>query len=233
MPLSSEELQAIGLSVRVALAAVAGSLPLGIALGWLLARRNFRGKAWVETLVNLPLVLPPVVTGYLLLIMLGRHGWLGSLLDSWFGLQLVFNWKGAAIAAACVSFPLMVRAIRLTFSGVDVRLEQASRTLGVGPWRTFVRVTLPLASPGIIAGCTLAFARSIGEFGATIMIAGNIPGKTRTAPLMIYTLLESPGGEQRVRGIIVVCILISCIALAVGEWLDRRSRGNPQIASIA
>ena len=208
----------------MALAAVAVSLPLGVALGWLLARRDFAGKVALETLVNLPLVLPPVVTGYALLVTFGRHGWLGRYLERWLGLRLVFDWKGAALASAVVAFPLMVRAIRLTFAAVDPRLEQASRTLGVGPLGTFVHVTLPLARGGIVAGCVLAFARSMGEFGATVMIAGNIPGQTRTIPLFIYTMLESPGGAERAWRVVVLSVILSAAALLVGEYLDRRGR---------
>src|SRR5262249_14505856 len=155
---------------------VAASLPAGIGLGWVLARRGFWGKEIIETLLNLPLVLPPVVTGYLLLVTFGRNGWLGQYLDRWFGLRLVFDWKGAALASAVIAFPLMVRAIRLAFSGLDQRLEQAARTLGASPWDAFCTVSLPLARNGIIAGSVLAFARSMGEFGATIVIAGSIPG---------------------------------------------------------
>jgi molybdate transport system permease protein len=205
---------------------VAASLPFGVALGWLLARRDFAGKLAVETLVNLPLVLPPVVTGYVLLVAFGRHGWLGRYLVRWFDVRLVFDWKGAALASAVVAFPLMVRAIRLTFAAVDPRLEQASRTLGVGPVGTFFRVTLPLARGGVVAGCVLAFARSMGEFGATIMIAGNIPGQTRTVPLFIYSLLESPGGAEQAWRVIVLSVLLSAAALLVGEYLDRRGRAR-------
>ena len=226
MLLSPEEFQALRLSVLVSLTAVAASLPLGIALGWLLARRAFRGKAAVETLLNLPLVLPPVVTGYLLLLTFGRHGWIGQFLDRWCGVRLVFDWKGAALAAAVVSFPLMVRAIRLTFAAVDPRLEQAARTLGAGPLDTFFSVTLPLARPGIIAGAVLAFARSMGEFGATLMIAGNIPGETRTVPLYIYTLLEAPGGADKAQRILLLSVLVAAAALVIGEILERRGRAR-------
>lgn len=224
--LSPEEVQAVRLSLQVALTAVAASLPFGVALGWLLARRDFLGKAVLETLLNLPLVLPPVVTGYLLLVTFGRRGWLGRHLDRWLGLQLVFDWKGAALASAVVAFPLMVRAIRLAFAAVDPRLEQASRTLGAGWLATFFNVTLPLARNGVIAGCLLAFARSMGEFGATIMIAGNIPGETRTIPLFIYTLLDTPGGGERARRIVIVSVLIAAAALVVGEYLERRGRAR-------
>ncbi|HUG94380.1 MAG TPA: molybdate ABC transporter permease subunit [Planctomycetaceae bacterium] len=224
--LSPAEAEAARLSLLVATAAVAGSLPFGIACGWLLARYDFRGKALLETGLNLPLVLPPVVTGYFLLVLFGRQGWLGRVLDEWLGISLVFDWKGAALAAAVVSFPLMVRAIRLAFTSVDRRLEQAARTLGAGRFDAFLTISLPLALHGIIAGCVLAFARSIGEFGATIMIAGNIPGQTQTIPLFIYGQLETPGGVDRSRTAVVVAVVIAAAALIAGEWLERRGRAR-------
>jgi molybdate transport system permease protein len=224
--LTPEELSALWVSVTVATAAVVFSLPLGIALGWLLARRDFLGKTLLETIVNLPLVLPPVVTGYLLLVLLGRQGLLGGFLESTFGVRFVFDWKGAALASAVVSFPLMVRAIRMAFASVDVRLEQAARSLGAGPFDTFWSVSLPLARRGIIAGCVLAFARSMGEFGATIMIAANIPGETRTIPLFIYNQLETPGGLEASGRIVLVSVLVAAGALAVGEWLERRGQAK-------
>lgn len=223
---TATELDAIWLSLLVATVAVVASLPLGIGLGWLLARRRFRGKSLLETLLHLPLVLPPVVTGYLLLVLFGRHGWLGEPLERWLGIRLVFDWKGAALAAAVAAFPLMVRSIRLAFSGVDPRLVQAARTLGASRWNAFRTVTLPLASHGIVAGAVLAFARSLGEFGATIMIAGNIPGVTQTIPLLVYTQLETPGGLKHARGIVVVSIVLAAGALAVGEYLERRGRAR-------
>jgi len=223
---TAAELDAIWLSLLVATVAVVASLPLGIGLGWLLARRHFRGKSLLETLLHLPLVLPPVVTGYLLLVLFGRHGWLGEPLERWLGIRLVFDWKGAALAAAMAAFPLMVRSIRLAFSGVDPRLVQAARTLGASRWNAFRTVTLPLASHGIVAGAVLAFARSLGECGATIMIAGNIPGVTQTIPLLVYTQLETPGGLKHARGIVVVSIVLAAGALAVGEYLERRGRAR-------
>lgn len=222
--LNVAEWQAVRLTIWVAAAAVAASLPLGIAVGWLLARRRFPGKLLVETLVNLPLVLPPVVTGYLLLLAFGRHGILGGPLERWFGLRLIFDWKGAALAAAVVSFPLLVRPIRQAVSAVDPRLVQAARTLGAGPWDAFWSVTAPLAAPGIIGGSVLAFARSMGEFGATIMIAGNIAGETRTIPLLVYTQLETPGAAERSWRLAVISVAIAAAALMVGEILERRSR---------
>lgn len=221
---SPAELEALRVSLVVAFTAVAISLPAGILVGWLLARRQFFGKTAVETLINLPLVMPPVVTGYLLLVLFGRHGWLGSLLDRWLGIRFVFDWKGAALAAAVVSFPLMVRSIRLAFSAVDVRLEQAARTLGAGRLDAFLSVSLPLARNGVIAGCVLAFARSLGEFGATVMIAGNIAGRTRTMPLFIYNELEAPGGLERSMGLVIVSIAVAAGALVLGEVLERRGR---------
>jgi molybdate transport system permease protein len=226
MVLSSMELEAVRLSVLVGATAVLASLPFGIAIGYLLARRDFYGKSAVEMVLNLPLVLPPVVTGYLLLVLFGRTGWVGRWLDAWLGLRLVFDWKGAALASAVVSFPLMVRAMRLAFTTVDERLERASRTLGAGWFDTFMTVTLPLARHGLIAGCVLAFARSMGEFGATIMIAGNIPGRTRTIPLYIYNLLETPGGMQEARRLVIVSVVIAGAALVVGELLERRGRAR-------
>src|SRR6056297_53071 len=211
--MSPAEISAIWLSVRVATASVLVSLPLAIAVGWLLARKRFVGKLLIETAVNLPLVLPPVVTGYLLLITFGRNGSLGAWLDAVFGLRFVFDWKGAALASAIVSFPLMVRAIRMAFAAIDPRLESAARSLGASRWDTLVSISLPLARRGIIAGCVLAFARSLGEFGATIMIAGNIEGETRTIPLYIYNQLETPGGMDRSLGILVFSIAIASGAL--------------------
>jgi molybdate transport system permease protein len=222
--LSPEQWQAVRLTLVVSATAVAVSLPLGIALAWLLAKRNFPGKFLVETLVNLPLVLPPVVTGYLLLVTFGRNGPLGALLDKWFGVQLIFDWKGAALAAAVVSFPLLVRPIRLAFASIDDRLIQAARSLGARPLDAFWTVVLPLARPGILSGCALAFARSMGEFGATIMVAGNIPGQTRTIPLEIYNLLESPGGAAEARTLVAVSILIAAAAMVLGEILERRGQ---------
>jgi molybdate transport system permease protein len=224
--LSPEEVSAVRLSVQVALTAVAVSLPFGIAVGWLLARRQFVGKAVLETVLNLPLVLPPVVTGYLLLASFGRRGLLGKILRDVFDVSVVFTWKGAAIASAVMAFPLMVRAMRLAFSEVDGRLEDAARTLGAGPLDTFFTITLPLARHGVIAGAVLAFARSMGEFGATIMIAGNIPDETRTIPVYIYNLLNSPGGAEESSRLIMVAIAIASAALVIGEVLERRGRSR-------
>ncbi|HTL52213.1 MAG TPA: molybdate ABC transporter permease subunit [Planctomycetota bacterium] len=223
MGLSGPEIQALVLSLEVAVAAVALSLPFGVACAWLLARKQFAGKAVVETLLNLPLVLPPVVTGYVLLVTFGRSGWLGGMLYSVLGIEFVFNWKGAALASAVVAFPLMVRAMRVAFTTVDSRLEGAARTLGAGPWDCFFSVTLPLARHGLIAGCVLAFARSLGEFGATIMIAGNMPGETQTMPLYIYDQLNT-GDLAHTRGILVASVVIAMTALAASEWFLRREQ---------
>jgi molybdate transport system permease protein len=227
--LTPAEWSAVRLSLIVALTATLASLPLGVGLGYLLARRSFPGKAVVETALSLPLVLPPVVTGYLLLVLLGRRGPLGRYLEEWFGVSVVFTWQGAAIASAVMAFPLMVRAIRVAFAEVDVRLEQAARTLGAGRQETFWRVSLPLARRGVIAGAVLAFARSLGEFGATVMIAGNIPGQTQTIPLYVYSQVNSPGGVEESARLVVVSVLIAAAALIVAEWLERR-KGRPRPA---
>lgn len=221
--LTPPEWEAVRLSLLVSLVAVFASLPLGIVIAWVLARKRFPGKTLVETIVNLPLVLPPVVTGYLLLLAFGQRGWIGQRLSDWFGIQLIFDWKGAAIAAAVVAFPLMVRSIRLAFSMIDPAMETAASNLGATRWSSFFRVTLPLARNGLIAGCVLAFARALGEFGATIMIAGNIPGETRTIPLFIYQILESPGGEVAAIRIVVVSVIISALALYFSGKLEKPS----------
>ena len=221
--LSPDEWQAVRLTLLVACTAVAASLPLGVLAGWVLAKRDFPGKLLVETLLNLPLVLPPVVTGYFLLVIFGRHGPLGAYLESWFGLRFVFDWKGAALAAAVMGFPLLVRPIRVAFAGVDDGLLAAARTLGAGPWDAFWSVAVPLARRGIFGGCTLAFARSMGEFGATIMIAGNMPGQTRTITLHIYDAL-SGGGIERTQGLLVMSVIIAAGALLASEYFERRGR---------
>jgi molybdate transport system permease protein len=202
--------------------AVAAALPLAFALAWLLARGRFRGKVLLDALVHLPLVLPPVVTGWMLLVAFGANGPAGRLLAQVFGLTLMFRWTGAALAAAVMALPLMVRAMRLSIEAVDRRLEGAARTLGAGPWRTFLTVTLPLTLPGILAGLVLGFARSIGEFGATITFVSNIPDQTQTLPLAIYAALQQPGGESIVVRLAVVSVLLSLAALVASELLARR-----------
>jgi molybdate transport system permease protein len=222
--MSAAEWSALALSLRVAVVATCVTLPIAIGLAYWLARSEFAGKWLIESVVSLPIVLPPVVTGYLLLVLFGRHGVLGSLIESTFGLRLVFDWKGAAIASAVMGFPLMVRAIRVAFTSVDRRLEEASRTLGIGPWGTFLHVTLPLAKHGVWAGALLGFARSLGEFGATVMIAGNIPGRTQTAPLYIYQTVSAPGGMEASARMVVLLALLAAVAVGVSEWAQRNKR---------
>ena len=224
--LSPEEWSALRLSFQVGMCAALIGLPPAIAVGYLLARGKFAGKWFVEVIVNLPLVLPPVVTGYLLLICFAPHGPLGALLQDWLGVKIVFNWSGAALASTIMAFPLMVRAIRLAFQAVDPRLEMASRTLGAGRMATFFSISLPLARGGVVAAWVLGFARSLGEFGATIMVAGNIEGKTRTIPLAIYTLSNQPNGMEQGWRLVVLSVLLACVALAMSELLERRGSRN-------
>ncbi|EQB08931.1 molybdate ABC transporter permease subunit [Novosphingobium lindaniclasticum] len=221
--LTPEEWQVLVLSLKVSFVAMAAALPLAFALAWVLARWRFPGKVLLDALVHLPLVLPPVVTGWLLLIAFGTNGPLGRFFAEWLGLTFIFRWTGAALAAAVMALPLMVRAMRLSIEAVDRRLEQAARTLGAGRWRTFATVTLPLAMPGVLAGLVLGLARSIGEFGATITFASNIPGETQTLPLAIYSALQMPGSEWQVTRLAVLSILVSVVALVASEWLARRS----------
>lgn len=225
--LTAEEYNAIILSVQVSLVAVLLMIVPGIAIGWLLARRRFPGRLLVDAIVHLPLVLPPVVVGYLLLVALGRKGLIGRFLHDWFGLELAFTWKAAAIAAAVMSFPLLVRPVRLAMELADVRLEHAARTLGAGRWRTWRTVTLPLAVPGVITGVVLAFARSLGEFGATIMFAGNTP-QTRTLPLAVFTHAQTTGGEAPAMRLVIVAALLALSALIVSELCARRIRRTQQ-----
>jgi molybdate transport system permease protein len=220
-PLTAAEWQALALSARVGATATLVSLPAGVALGWWLARTRSRGRAAVEILLTLPLVLPPVVTGYALLVLLGAHGPIGGLLKSW-GVDVAFTWKAAAIASALLGFPLLVRTIQVAVEAVDPALESAARTLGASPRRVFFRITLPLARAGVVAGALLAFARSVGEFGATVIFAGNIPGETRTIPLAIYTLLQTPGGESAAARLGLLSALLAVVALLAGEWIRRR-----------
>lgn len=221
--LAPEDWQALRFGLGVASLAVLFSLPFGVALGWLLARRTFPGKTLVETLVNLPLVLPPVVTGYLLLILLGRRGLVGSYLYESLGLHIAFTPLAAVLAAAVMGFPLLVRAVRLAFQGIDPRLYQAARSLGARPLDAFFTVSLPLARNGVIAGAVLAFARGLGEFGATLLFAGSQPGR-RTLAVQIYTLYELPGEgyEQRMWRLVCASFVLACAALAVSEYLERR-----------
>ncbi len=222
--LSALEREALMLSLRVALWCVAISLPFGILTAWVLARCDFLGKAFLDGLVHLPLVLPPVVVGYALLVLFGQQGPLGRWLASSFGLEIAFTWKGAVIASAVMAFPLMVRAIRLSIEAVDTGLEAAARTLGAGPFGIVFSVTLPLAWPGILTGMVLAFARSLGEFGATITFVSNIPGETRTLPLALYGLTQVPGSEGAATRLVIISTLLAFVALIASEIMARRIR---------
>ena len=220
--MTPEEWTAVRLSLLVATTATLASLPLGIVIAWLLARRHFWVKSVLDTLFHLPLILPPVVTGYLLLLSFGRRGPVGSFLADEFGIVFSFRWTGAALACAVMGFPLMVRAIRLSIEAVDQRLEAAAGTLGAGPFWVFATITLPLCLPGIIAGAILGFAKSMGEFGATITFVSNIPGETQTLPSLIYTLTQVPGGDAAAMRLTLVSIAISMLALLGSELLARR-----------
>jgi molybdate transport system permease protein len=220
--MSEEEWTAVRLSLLVAVTATAASLPPGIAVAWLLARRHFWGKGLLDTLVHLPLIIPPVVTGFLLLILFGRRGPIGAFLDQTFGIVLAFRWTGAALACAVMGFPLMVRAIRLSIEAVDTRLENAAGTLGANPLWVFATITLPLCLPGVIAGAILSFAKAMGEFGATITFVSNIPGETQTLPSAIYTLTQTPNGDAGALRLTAVSIAISMAALLGSELLARR-----------
>ncbi|MBK1698983.1 molybdate ABC transporter permease subunit [Rhodovibrio salinarum] len=218
------EREALLLSIRVALLAVTVTLPLALATAWLLARRRFPGKTLLEGLVHLPMVLPPVVVGYLLLLAFGRNGPLGGWLNDVVGLTLAFTWQGAAVAAGVMAFPLMVRAIRLSLEAIDSRLESAAHGLGANPLDRFLTITLPLAAPGLLVAAILGFARSLGEFGATITFVSNIPGETRTLPLAIYSLVQQLGGEAGAVRLVVLSIGLALLALAASELLARRLR---------
>ena len=222
--LTPEEWSALGLSAQVALASVALMTVPGVLVGWFLARSRFWGKTVVDAVVHLPLVLPPIVTGYLLLLLLGRNGLFGGWLHETLGLEIAFTWRAAVIAAAVIAFPLMVRSVRLAVELVDRRYEEAAATLGASPLRVWTTVTLPLALPGVLAGMVLAFARSLGEFGATVVFAGNIAGETRTLPLAVYTHPQIPGGEGPAARLVVLSVVLSVGALAASELLARRAR---------
>ena len=221
--LSPDEWTAVALSLRIAVVATAVALPFGIATAYVLARKNFWGKSLVDAIVHLPLVLPPVVTGYLLLITFGRKTPVGAFLDQHFGIVFSFRWTGAALACGVMAFPLLVRAIRLSFEAIDRRLEDAAGTLGASPLQAFFTVTLPLALPGVIAGMVLCFAKALGEFGATITFVSNIPGETQTISAAIYTLTQVPGGDAAALRLVVVAIVISLAALVASEWFARRA----------
>lgn len=221
-PLSSFEIEALTLSLRVASAALLGVLVPAAALGWVLARKRFAGKWLVEAMINLPLVLPPVVVGLVLLTVFGARGPIGRALEAMFGVTLAFHWTGAAVAAAVMALPLVVRPLRLAFEAIDPHLEQAAATLGAPPWQVFVRVSLPLAMPGLVSGALLGFARAFGEFGATITFAGAISGETQTLPVAIYIALQRAGGEGAAFRLAILSIVISVVALFVTEAINRR-----------
>jgi molybdate transport system permease protein len=220
--LGATEYQIIALSLRVAVVSMACSLPLAILVAYALARYDFPGKTLADAVVHLPLVLPPVVVGFALLLLFGRRGPIGSVLDQWFGIVFAFRWTGAALASAIMGFPLMVRAIRLSIAAIDPRLEVAARTLGGSRLWVFASITLPLALPGIITGSLLSFARGLGEFGATITFVSSIPGETETLPLAIYTFTQVPGGDASALRLSIVAAVLSLVALATSEWLTRR-----------
>jgi len=221
--ISPTEWTAILLSLRVATVATLVATPLGITVAWLLARREFWGKALLDAAIHLPLVLPPVVTGYLLLLTFGRRGVVGAWLAEHLGLVFAFRWTGAALACGIMAFPLLVRPIRLSIEAVDRRLEQAAATLGAAPWQVFLTVTLPLALPGVLAGMVLGFAKALGEFGATITFVSNIPGETQTISSAIYALIQTPDGDAAAMRLVVVSVLISMVALVASEWFARRA----------
>ncbi|RYE01780.1 MAG: molybdate ABC transporter permease subunit [Sphingomonadales bacterium] len=221
--LSSEEWEIVALSLKVGGVAVLACLPVAFGLAYLLARVRFPGKVLIDGVIHLPLVVPPVVTGWLLLLAFAPAGPIGSWLEAWFGVSVLFRWTGAAIAAAVMALPLMVRAMRLSIEAVDRRLEQAGRTLGASQWRVFCTITLPLSLPGVIAGAVLGFARGLGEFGATITFVSNVPGETETLPLAIYAALQSPNGEAMVLRLAGISVLISLAALIASELIARRA----------
>ena len=215
--------QLVWFTVWVALLSTLVILPFGLAVSWWLARREWRGKSLVETLISLPLVMPPVATGLILLKVLGRRGPVGGFLHDHFDLDVVFTWRAVLLALCVMSFPLFVRSARVAFEGINPRLEQIARTLGAGEFRVFCTITLPLASRGIIAGCLLAFARALGEFGATIMVAGNIPGRTATLSLAIFSSVQQ-GEDTRAYRLLAISVVLAFLAVWTGEWLNRRRR---------
>jgi molybdate transport system permease protein len=220
--LTEFEIATLFLSLKVAVVSVLVCLPFGLGAAWLLARKKFFGKVVIDALFHLPLVVPPVVVGYLLLLLFGRSGLVGSLLYEQFNVSIAFTWKGAAIAAAVMAFPLMVRAMRLSLEAVDRRLEAAARTLGATRLRVFATITLPLMAPGILVGIVLAFARALGEFGATIAFVSNIPGETQTLPLALYSLAQTPEGETGAIRLALIAVAVALIALIISEWLAKR-----------
>jgi molybdate transport system permease protein len=232
-PLSTEELSALLLSIKVSVWAIVLSAPLAIFTGWVLARKAFPGKGVFDALIHLPLVLPPVVPGYLLLLLFGRRGPLGRLLDTYFGITLGFSWKGAALASALMAFPLIVRSVRLSVSLIDIRLESAARTLGASALSVFFSITMPMAVPGIVSGLVLGFSRSLGEFGATITFVGNIAGETRTLPLAIYTASQVPDGDVQAMRLIILSLIVALAALVGSEHLSRRMEKKLGLGGIS
>ncbi|MBE90622.1 MAG: molybdate ABC transporter permease subunit [Rhodospirillaceae bacterium] len=222
MELSEIESEAIWLSLKVSIWAVAFSIPFALGCAWLLARREFIGKNILNGIIHLPLVLPPVVMGYLLLVSFGTKGFPGALLKEWFNLTFIFSWRGAALAAAVVSFPLMVRTMRLSYEAMDEKLEAAALTLGATPFRVFFTVTLPLIMPGVLAGCILAFARCLGEFGATITFVSNIPGETRTIPIAIFNLIQQPEGTALAMRLVIISLVLAMVALVGAEMMNKK-----------
>jgi len=222
--LSPEELEALQLSLKVSFWAVGISLPFGILTAWCLARLEFPGKLLVDAIIHVPLVVPPVVVGYMLLLLLGRNGALGSWLHDTLGITVGFSWQGAAVAAAVMAFPLMVRAIRLSLESVDRRMEQTARTLGASPVDVFFSITLPLSGSGIVAGTILAFARALGEFGATITFVSSIPGETTTLPLALYSLAQIPGEEGGALRLMIISVIVAFAAMVAAEIIARRVR---------
>lgn len=223
---NESEIQAILLSLKVALFCALISLPIALWLAYILARRNFFGKAIVESFVHLPLVLPPVTSGYILLLIFGTNGWLGQWLYNTFNIKIAFSFYAAVLASIVVSFPLIVRSIRTAMEMIDKDLEDASRILGANRWQTFFRITVPLALPGIISGTVLAFARSLGEFGATITFAGNIAGETQTLPLAIYSNMQVPGQENATLRLVIISIVLSFVVMAISEYLVRKMKAQ-------
>ena len=221
--LDATEWGIVALSLKVGGVAMLVTLPVAFALAWLLARVRFPGKVIVDAAIHLPLVVPPVVTGWMLLLAIGPNGPIGGWLQDWFGVTVLFRWTGAAIAAGVMALPLMVRAMRISIEAVDRRLENAARTLGAGRWRVFWTLTLPLSIPGVLAGAVLGFARSIGEFGATITFVSNVPGETQTLPLAIYSALQQPGADALVWRLSCVSVALSLVALIASELLTRRA----------
>lgn len=218
----NEQVDIILLSLKVAFVALLFLIPIGTGLGWLFSRKRFLGRSLLEGLVNVPLVLPPVVTGYFLLILLGPAGFVGKVLKDWFGVTIAFSWKAAVLASAVVSLPLLVRAVKVAVDNIDPKLEDAARMLRAGEVRIFFEITLPLAANGIVAGALLAFARALGEFGATIVFASNIPGKTQTIPLAIFTFLNQPGGEAKTHVLVAVSIIFAYLSILLNELLLRK-----------